>query len=168
MTITFGNTQISLEDGNVAAPQTSTPAPAKKGHGKAITGVLLLTGLGAAGYIAAGGASGIQGMVNGGSAAGKTVDAIGNINENVGNVSKAFNFDIITPIEKNDAKTKAIAMAQGAMAGRNAALNGGGKLIQKAAGAASLFNNSSRVKPGSEDLKSWLDKLKNSIEGAQQ
>ena len=69
----------------------------------------------------------------------KTVDAIGNINEKVGNVSKAFNFDIITPIEKNDAKTKAIAMAQGAMAGRNAALNGGGKLIQKAAGAASLF-----------------------------
>ena len=41
MTITFGNTQISLEDGNVAAPlQASTPAPAKKGHGKAITGVL--------------------------------------------------------------------------------------------------------------------------------
>ena len=144
-----------------AAPQTSTPAPAKKGHGKAITGVLLLAGLGAAGYIAAGGASGIQGMVNGASAAGKTVD-------NIGNVSKAFNFDIITPIEKNDAKTKAIAMAQGAMAGRKAALNGGGKLIQKAAGAASLFNNSSRVKPGSEDLKSWLDKLKNSIEGAQQ
>ena len=162
MTISFGNTQISLEDGNTAAaPQTSTPAPAKKGHGKAITGVLLLAGLGAAGYIAAGGASGIQGMVNGASAAGKTVDTIGN-------VSKAFNFDIITPIEKNDAKTKAIAMAQGAMAGRNAALNGGGKLIQKAAGAASLFNNSSRVKPGSdEDLKSWLDKLKNSIEGAQ-
>ena len=135
MTITFGNTQISLEDGNVAAPQASTPAPAKKGHGK----LLLLAGLGVAGYIAAGGVSGIQGMVNGASAAGKTVDAIGNINEKVGNVSKAFNFDIITPIEKNDAKTKAIAMAQGAMAGRNAALNGGGKLIQKAAGAASLF-----------------------------
>ena len=75
MTISFGNTQISLEDGNTAAaPQTSTPAPAKKGHGKAITGVLLLAGLGAAGYIAAGGASGIQGMVNGGSAAGKTID----------------------------------------------------------------------------------------------
>ena len=107
-------------------------------------------------------------MVNGGSAAGKTVDTIDNFNKHIGNVSKAFNFDIITPIEKNDAKTKAIAMAQGAMAGRNAALNGGGKLIQKAAGAASLFNNSSRVKPGSEDLKSWLDKLKNSIEGAQQ
>ena len=139
MTITFGNTQISLEDGNVAAPQASTPAPAKKGHGKAITGVLLLAGLGAAGYIAAGGVSGIQGMVNGASAAGKTVDAIGNINEKVGNVSKAFNFDITTPIEKNDAKAKAIAMAKGAMAGRNAALNGGGKLIQKAAGAASLF-----------------------------
>ena len=135
MTITFGNTQISLEDGNVAAPQASTPAPAKKGHGK----LLLLAGLGAAGYIAAGGVSGIQGMVNGASAAGKTVDAIGNINEKVGNVSKAFNFDITTPIEKNDAKAKAIAMAKGAMAGRNAALNGGGKLIQKAAGAASLF-----------------------------
>ena len=72
MTITFGNTQISLEDGNVAAPlQASTPAPAKKGHGKAITGVLLLAGLGAAGYIAAGGVSGIHGMVNGASAAGK-------------------------------------------------------------------------------------------------
>ena len=135
MTITFGNTQISLEDGNVAAPQASTPAPAKKGHGK----LLLLAGLGVAGYIAAGGVSGIQGMVNGASAAGKTVDAIGNINEKVGNVSKAFNFDITTPIEKNDAKAKAIAMAKGAMAGRNAALNGGGKLIQKAAGAASLF-----------------------------
>ena len=36
MTISFGNTQISLEDGNTAAaPQTQAPsAPAKKGHGK--------------------------------------------------------------------------------------------------------------------------------------
>ena len=140
MTITFGNTQISLEDGNTAAPQTQAPAaPAKKGHRKAITGVLLLAGLGAAGYIAAGGASGIQGMVNGASAAGKTVDTIGNISNNIGNVSKAFNLDMISPIEKNDAKTKAIAVAQGAMAGRKAAINGGGKLMQKAAGAASLF-----------------------------
>ena len=146
MTITFGNTQISLEDGNVAAPQTSTPAPAKKGHGKAITGVLLLAGLGAAGYIAAGGVSGIQGMVNGGSAAGKTfdtidnfnkkaTDAIGNINEDVGNFYK--DKFLIDPELKD--KAKKAAMIKGAMAGRNAALNGGGKLIQKAAGAASLF-----------------------------
>ena len=148
-----------------AALQASTPAPAKKkGHGKAITGVLLLAGLGAAGYIAAGGASGIQGMVNGASAAGKTVDTIGNISNNIGNVSKAFNLDMISPIEKNDAKTKAIAVAQGAMAGRKAAINGGGKLIQKAAGAASLFDKSSLVKPGTEDLKAWLSKLKNSIQ----
>ena len=153
MTITFGNTQISLEDGNVAAPQTSTPAPAKKRHGK----LLLLAGLGVAGYIAAGGASGIQGMVNGGSAAGKMVDVFG---KGVDEYAQA------NPILK--AGFKGAAMAKGAMAGRSAALNGGGKLIQKAAGAASLFNNSSRVKPGSEDLKSWLDKLKNSIEGAQQ
>ena len=153
MTITFGNTQISLEDGNVAAPQASTPAPAKKGHGK----LLLLAGLGVAGYIAAGGASGIQGMVNGGSAAGKMVDIFG---KGVDEYAQA------DPITK--AGFKAAAMAKGAMAGRGAALNGGGKLIQKAAGAASLFNNSSRAKPGSEDLKSWLDKLKNSIEGAQQ
>ena len=103
-------------------------------------------------------------MVNGASAAGKTIDTIGNINNNIGNVSKAFNLDIITPIEKNDAKTKAIAMAQGAMAGRNTALNGGGKLMQKAAGAASLFDKSSLVKPGDEDLKAWLAKLKNSIQ----
>ena len=112
-----------------AAPlQASTPAPAKKGHGKAITGVLLLAGLGAAGYIAAGGASGIQGVVNGGSAAGKMVDIFG---KGVDEYAQA------DPITK--AGVKAIAMAQGAMAGRNVALNGGGKLIQKAAGAASLF-----------------------------
>ena len=146
MTITFGNTQISLEDGNVAAPQTSTPAPAKKGHGKAITGVLLLTGLGAAGYIAAGGASGIQGMVNGGSAAGKMVDTIGNIHEKaaaaIGNINEdAGNFykdKILIDPELKD-KVKKAAMIKGAMAGRKAAINGGGKLIQKAAGAASLL-----------------------------
>ena len=123
MTITFGNTQISLEDGNVAAPQTSTPAPAKKGHGK----LLLLAGLGVAGYIAAGGASGIQGMVNGGSAAGKMVDIFG---KGVDEYAQA------DPITKTG--FKAAAMAKGAIAGRQAALNGGGKLIQKAAGAASM------------------------------
>lgn len=127
MTISFGNTQISLEDGNTAVPQAPTPAPAKKkGHGKAITGVLLLAGLGA-GYIAAGGASGIQGMVNGGSAAGKMVDIFG---KNVDEYTQA------DPITK--AGFKAAAMAKGAMAGRSAALNGGGKLMQKAAGAASM------------------------------
>ena len=161
MTITFGNTQISLEDGNVAAPQASTPAPAKKGHRKAITGVLLLAGLGAAGYIAAGGASGIQGMVNGASAAGKavdtigninnkTVDAIGNINEKLGNIrEKLGNEDRLLIDPKSIDKlriypelkdqAKRAAMIKGAMAGRKAALNGGGKLMQKAAGAASLF-----------------------------
>ena len=123
MTITFGNTQISLEDGNVTAPQASTPAPAKKRHGK----LLLLAGLGVAGYIAAGGASGIQGMVNGGSAAGKMVDILG---KGVDEYAQA------DPITK--AGFKAAAMAKGAMAGRSAALNGGGKLIQKAAGAASM------------------------------
>ena len=162
MTISFGNTQISLEDGNTAAaPQASTPAPAKKGHRKAITGVLLLAGLGAAGYIAAGGVSGIQGMVNGASAAGKTVDtidninkkavdAIGNVNEKLGNIrEKLGNEDrlLIDPKsidrlridpELKD-KAKKAAMIKGAMAGRKAAINGGGKLMQKAAGAASLF-----------------------------
>ena len=145
MTISFGNTQISLEDGNTAAPQAPTPAPTpakKKGHGK----LLLLAGLGVAGYIAVGGASGIQGMINGGSAAGKTIDTIdninkkaidtiGNINENAGNVCKdMFGID---PELKD--KVKVASMAKGAMAGRRAALNGGGKLMQKAAGAASLF-----------------------------
>ena len=80
MTISFGNTQISLEDGNTAVPQAPTPAPAKKkGHGK----LLLLAGLGVAGYIAAGGVSGIQGMVNGGSAAGKTIDTVVNANNKI-------------------------------------------------------------------------------------
>ena len=127
MTISFGNTQISLEDGNTAAPQAPTPAPTpakKKGHGK----LLLLAGLGVAGYIAVGGASGIQGMINGGSAAGKTIDIFG---KNVDEYTQA------DPITK--AGFKAAAMAKGAMAGRRAALNGGGKLMQKAAGAASLF-----------------------------
>ena len=129
MTITFGNTQISLEDGNTAAaPQASTPqapAPAKKkGHGK----LLLLAGLGVAGYIAAGGATGIQGMVNGASAAGKTIDTIGNISKDYAQAS---------PIAK--AGVKAIGMARGAMTGRDAALQGYGKLMQKTAGAASLF-----------------------------
>ena len=125
MTITFGNTQISLEDGNTAvAPQASTPAPAKKkGHGK----LLLLAGLGVAGYIAAGGASGIQGMVNGASAAGKMVDVF---EKGVDEYAQA------DPITK--AGFKAAGMAKGAMAGRGAGLNGGGKLMQKAAGAASL------------------------------
>lgn len=125
MTITFGNTQISLEDGNTAAaPQTQAPAaPAKKGHGK----LLLLAGLGVAGYIAAGGANGIHGMINGGSAAGKMVDVFG---KGVDEYTQA------NPILK--AGLKGAAMAKGAMAGRAAALNGGGKLIQKAAGAASL------------------------------
>lgn len=124
MTISFGNTQISLEDGNTAASQASTPAPAKKkGHGK----LLVLAGLGVAGYIAAGGASGIQGMVNGGSAAGKMVDTFG---KGIDEYTQA------DPITK--AGFKAAAMAKGAMAGRSAALNGGGKLIQKAAGVASM------------------------------
>ena len=102
--------EISLEDGK----QISSPAAADKKTFPIPKGVLILAGLGVAGYVLAGGAVGINGMINGAKGAST---AIGNISG-------------------NEPAAKIMAAPLGMMAGRKAALTGHGETFQKLAGGA--------------------------------
>lgn len=116
MEIQVDNMKISIES-------------SKSSNNLKIAGIVILAGLGAAGFVAAGGPVGIQGMYNGATAAGKSADRMLKVGD--------F-FTKINPAEKALGKT--IAMGQGAVAGRQAALNGAGKLGQQLAGKSAIWS----------------------------